>query len=224
MENIVVSLGGSVIFSDTNPDFIKKIAEIIDTLSVNYRLYLVVGGGKTAREYIKLGRKLIIPENTLDEIGIAITRVNAKFFASLLDKANKIIPISTDEAVEVDTPIVIMGGTTPGHSTDQVGAELAVKTKASRFIIATNVDGIFDKDPNSYKDAKHLPYIYIEDMIQKYGIEWEEAGKNIIVDGPALRLIHEGRIPTFVVNGTKLAELEKAIENKQFYGTRILFK
>ena len=173
---------------------------------------------------IKLGRKLIIPENTLDEIGIAITRVNAKFFASLLDKANKIIPISTDEAVEVDTPIVIMGGTTPGHSTDQVGAELAVKTKASRFIIATNVDGIFDKDPNSYKDAKHLPYIYIEDMIQKYGIEWGEAGKNIIVDGPALRLIHEGRIPTFVVNGTKLAELEKAIENKQFYGTRILFK
>jgi uridylate kinase len=115
-----------------------------------------------------------------------------------------------------------MGGTNPGHSTDMVGAELAEKTNASKFIIATNVDGVYDKDPNIYKDAKQIKKISIKQLIAKYGTEWNTAGKNIVIDGPALGIIDRAKIPTFVLNGKKLDELEKAINNQPFKGTVII--
>ena len=114
-----------------------------------------------------------------------------------------------------------MGGTTPGHSTDLVGAELAEKSGADRFIIATNVDGIYDKDPNKYDDATQLKEITIKELIKKYGTKWNAAGSNIVIDGPALEVIDKIKIPTFIVNGTRLDQLEKAITNQNFEGTRI---
>jgi uridylate kinase len=121
----------------------------------------------------------------------------------------------------MNNPIIVMGGTTPGHSTDMVGAELSEKTNADKFIIATNVDGIYDKDPNKYSDAKQIREISIKQLIQKYGISWEKAGSNVVIDGPALKIIEKAKIPTFIVNGKRLDQLEKAITNQSFDGTII---
>ena len=222
MEKIVVSLGGSVILSDeADVHFFKKLVDLLKRLSKKYKIYVVIGGGKTARSYIKLGRELNLDEETLDEIGIDITRINAKLFTELIETSNKKIPFTTDDAKNAKEPIVVMGGTTPGHSTDMVGAELAKKTDAIRYIIATNVDGIYDKDPNKYPDAKQLRDVSIKQLIDEYGTDWKSAGANVVVDGPALKIINEGKIPTFVVNGKRLDQLEKAIENQSFDGTKI---
>jgi uridylate kinase len=222
MEKIVVSLGGSVILSDeADVHFFKKLVDLLKRLSKKYKIYIVIGGGKTARNYIKLGRALNLDEGTLDEIGIDITRINAKLFTELISTSNKKIPFTTDDAKNAKEPIVIMGGTTLGHSTDMVGAELAKKTDAIRYIIATNVDGIYDKDPNKYSDAKQLREVSIKQLIDEYGTDWKSAGANVVVDGPALKIIWEEKIPTFVVNGKRLDQLEKAIENQSFDGTKI---
>lgn len=222
MEKIVVSLGGSVILSDeADVHFFKKFVDLLKRLSKKYKIYIVIGGGKTARNYIKLGRELNLDEETLDEIGIDITRINAKLFTELIETSNKKIPFTTDDAKNAKEPIVVMGGTTPGHSTDMVGAELAKKTDAIRYIIATNVDGIYDKDPNKYPDAKQLREVSIKQLIDEYGTDWKSAGANVVVDGPALKIINEEKIPTFVVNGKRLDQLEKAIENQSFDGTKI---
>ena len=114
-----------------------------------------------------------------------------------------------------------MGGTTPGHSTDMVGAELAEKVNADLFIIATNVDGVFDKDPNKYSDAKQLKEVAIDQLIKQFGIDWDSAGKNTAIDGPALGIIKKAKIPTVVVNGKRLDQLEKAITCQSFDGTKI---
>ena len=223
MESIVISLGGSVVLSeDVDISFFNDLKNLFKKISKNNKLYLVIGGGKTARTYIKLGRKFNFKEDLLDEIGIEITKINAKLIANLFETTNKKIPCSTDEAKELKNPIIVMGGTTPGHSTDMVGAELAEKTNASKFIIATNVDGVYDKDPNIYKDAKQVKKISIKQLIAKYGTEWNTAGKNIVIDGPALGIIDRAKIPTFVLNGKKLDELEKAINNQSFKGTVII--
>jgi uridylate kinase len=181
----------------------------------------VIGGGKPAREYIKKGRELEIDEQILDEIGILITRVNAKIITSILSNSNPNIPDTTENAKKLEYPIIVMGGTTPGHSTDKVGAELASITKADRFIIATNVDGVYDKDPNKYSNAKKINEINIKDLIKQYGTNWITAGKNIIIDGPALEIINKKNIKTFVLNGKHLKNLEKGILNKSFNGTII---
>jgi len=222
METIVLSLGGSVVLSEeADVQFFKKLINLLKKLSKNYKIFIVVGGGKTARSYIDSGRSLGFDEETLDKIGIDVTRINAKFLASLIEDSNKIIPSTTDEAKELKNNIVLMGGTTPGHSTDMVGAELAEKTKASKYIIATNVDGVYDKDPNKHSDAKKLGEISIKQLIEEYGTKWESAGKNTVIDGPALEIVHRAKIPTFVLNGKKLDELEKAITNQKFNGTII---
>jgi uridylate kinase len=222
MNSIVISLGGSVLISDDiDISYFYNLKDFLKKLSAQYKIYIIIGGGKTARAYINLGRKLDFDEETLDNFGIEITRVNAKILTNLLDESNKDIPKTTNEASDIDEKIVIMGGTTPGHSTDMVGAELAEKVGASKFIIATNVDGVYDKDPNKFSDAKQLKEISIDSLINEYGTDWRSAGKNIVIDGPALKIIKRAKTPTFVLNGKKLDDLKKAIYNENFNGTII---
>ncbi len=222
MESIVISIGGSVILAEeADVSFLRKLVNLLKKFSKQYKIYVIVGGGKIARIYIKRGRELNLDEDTLDELGIEVTRVNAKLLTSTIGISNGDIPLTTDEAERIDKPIVIMGGTIPGHSTDLVGAELAEKTRANKFIIATNVDGIYDKDPNKYSDAKQLKELTIKELIKKYGTEWSTAGSNVVIDGPALEIIDKAKIPTFVVNGKRLDQLEKIINNQLFDGTSI---
>ena len=222
MESIVISIGGSVLFSgEVESDFFKKLNLLLQNVSKNYKVYLVVGGGKKARKLIKEGRQKGLSEEELDKIGIGVTRENAKSLVDWLDNSNITIPKSTDEAKGMSEKIIVMGGTTPGHSTDMVGAELAEKTYASKFIIATNVDGVYDKDPNKFSDAKKYDEISIDELIEQLGTDWKTAGKNTVIDGPALAIIHKARIPTFILNGKSLDELEKALFNKEFTGTKI---
>jgi len=121
----------------------------------------------------------------------------------------------------LSTPLIVMGGTTPGHSTDMVAAELAEKTKALRFVNATNVDGIYDKDPNTYPDAQQLKTLHVDELIQKYGTAWKSAGKHIAIDAPSLKIIKRARLLTLIVNGERLEQLEKAITGHPFEGTTI---
>jgi uridylate kinase len=223
MKTVVVSIGGSVVLSDeADALFLKKLTALFKKLSKEYKLFVIVGGGKIARRYIQLGRELGFDEDTLDLIGIDVTRVNARIITNLLGVSNKEIPHTTNEAMKLDKPIVVMGGTDPKHSTDLVGAELAEKTHAVRFVNATNVDGIYDKDPNKYKDAKQLKEVSIDQLIEQYGTKWGTAGKNIFMDEPALDIIKRARIPTFIVNGKRLDQLEKAMLGQSFDGTTIL--
>ena len=222
MQTIVISLGGSVLLSErASPDFLRQLAALFKKISKSKRLFIVVGGGNTARVYINRGRSLELSEDVLDELGIAVTRVNATLLSHILKSPKTIIPSTTTEAARVKDNIVIMGGTTPGHSTDMVGAELAATVQADRYIIATNVDGIFDKDPNAYSDAQQIKNITIDQLIKTYGTSWETAGKNVVVDGPALKIIKESRIQTYVLNGMRLDQLEKALTDQSFDGTII---
>ena len=222
MGTVVISLGGSILISDdADTAFLQQLATLLEKISTSYKLYIVVGGGRTARIYINKGRELGFSEEVLDEFGIAITRVNAKMLAQIVTGANIDIPVTTDAAAKLKSDIVVMGGTTPGHSTDLVGAELAEKVSADRYIIATNVDGIYDKDPNKHADAKQFKEIAIDALIQMYGTKWDAAGKNVVIDGPALKIIKQAKLSTFVVNGARLNDLGNALSGSAFKGTVI---
>ena len=222
MDSIVISIGGSVLFSgEVDESYFKKLNYLLQDITKKYKIYLVVGGGKKARKLIKKGREQGLSEEELDQIGIDVTIENAEALSDKLENSNIEIPKSTDEAKNMSKKIIVMGGTTPGHSTDMVGAELAEKTQSSKFIIATNVDGVYDKDPNKFPDAKKYDEITIDELIKQQGTDWKTAGKNTVIDGPALAIIHKAKIPAFVLNGKYLDELEKAITNQKFNGTII---
>jgi uridylate kinase len=217
-------MGGSVLLSaEADIYFFKKLVQVLTKSSERYKIFIVVGGGNIARKYIQVGRSLKIREKKLDSLGIAVTRINASLLINILENSNKEIPCTTKHACTLDFPIVVMGGTTPGHSTDMVGAELAEQVKAELFIIATNVDGIYDKDPNKYRNAKQLKEITINQLINRYGTEWKSAGKNIVIDGPALKILKRAKVSTYVVNGKRLDQLENVINKQLFHGTKIIF-
>jgi uridylate kinase len=220
MKPIVVSIGGSVIFS-IDVSLFRKLVTLLLKLSTQMRIWIVVGGGRVAREYITLGRKLKLDEIALDWIGIEATRLNARLLTGALGISDQEIPSTTTEALQLKNPIVVMGGTTPGHSTDMVAAELAEKARAERLIIATDVDGVFDKDPKRYPDAKQLKEVSIHTLIKLYGTEWKKAGDHIVIDGPALEVIARSHIPVSVVNGKRLDQLERAMTSQSFQGTKI---
>ncbi|MBC7128287.1 MAG: UMP kinase [Thermoplasmatales archaeon] len=213
---VVVSLGGSLLSLD-NPEFIEKLSLLLKKISDEISLFIVVGGGKTARNYISTGRKFCEDERYLDEIGIAATRLNAYLINSFFRKK---IPLTIEEALQIGPPVV-MGGTFPGHSTDAVAAMLAKEARADHLVIATDVDGIYDKDPKIYRDAIKFDKIRIDKLIEMVGGEWKMAGYKVVVDPVACKIIRDGRIKTFVVNGKNLKELENAIYGKEFNGTVI---
>ena len=61
---------------------------------MNIEIFVVVGGGKTARDYIGIARGLGVSEAMCDEVGIEVTRLNAKLLiAALGEHAYPEVPI-----------------------------------------------------------------------------------------------------------------------------------
>jgi uridylate kinase len=214
---VVISLGGSILALD-DLTFIQDIASLLKKVSSDVSLYIVTGGGRFARAYINAARFFTRNEKKLDEIGILATKMNALLLATVLDFPSR-IPSTIDEAINSKNSI-IMGGTKPGQSTDAVGAALALKINADKFIIATDVNGVYTNDPKIDSDAKKYGSIHIEKLIDLCNKKWH-AGQNVIIDGQACKIIKKGKIKTMVINGKDLKSLENAIYDKKFDGTII---
>ena len=112
---------------------------------------IVVGGGAPAREAIELAKPIVEDVASLDEIGIAATRLNASIVAQVLQGAgvDVCVGIPSDVASAargLETHhVVVMGGTRPGHTTDNVAIRLAIEW-AARCLIATNVSHVYTSD------------------------------------------------------------------------------
>lgn len=215
---VVIALGGSLLNLE-HPECIWNLGTMFARISREIPLYIVTGGGKTARTYIRAGRNLEASEATLDQLGIATTRLNALLMKAALGDTHP-VPSTIEEATDMSSPVV-MGGTIPGHSTDAVGALLARAVSAERFIIATDVDGIYTTDPKLDVRATRYPRISITELQSMCPDVWERAGTSTVIDGIACRIIAETHIPTFVLNGKDLDSLENAIYGREFNGTVI---
>src|SRR5437879_7540569 len=91
MEKVVVSLGGSVLVpGDDDARYLRDVARLFRDVSSRVKLFVVTGGGRVARYYIETGRSVGIRERSLDEFGIAVTRLNARLLlAALGGRANR---------------------------------------------------------------------------------------------------------------------------------------
>jgi uridylate kinase len=214
---VVISLGGSILPPE-DITFIQNVSSLLKKASQDMTLYIVTGGGKFARAYITAARYFTHNEKQLDRIGILATKMNALLLATALDFPHQ-VPSTIDKAVKA-TNSIVMGGTIPGQSTDAVGATLALRLNADKFIIATDVNGVYTDDPKTYHDAKKYDRIHIDKLIKICNKKWQ-AGRNIIIDKKACKIIKKGNIKTIVLNGKDLKSLEDALYDKKFDGTII---
>jgi len=183
---------------------------------------VVAGGGKFARHYISTARSFGSDEASLDIIGIEVSRLNARLLILALgDRAYPTVPEDLEQVSKAVTTnrIVVTGGLHPGQSTNATAALIAEKIKASKLLNATDVDGIYDSDPNKNKDAKLFNEITVKKCIDLLGSEDSAAGAYDLMDIVALKVIERSKIPTIVVKSDPTV-IQNAISDNNI-GTRI---
>ena len=221
----MISIGGSVLVpGDPDPDYLAQLAKLLLGLSLSRKLFAVTGGGKISRFYIHTGRALGARERRLDELGIEVTRMNARLLAIALGSRANPEPATTyTEASRLARrhSIILMGGTAPGWTTDRVAASLARFVGATRLVNATSVDGVYSEDPKVNPRATRFERITYAKLIDLMGEGHERAGPSVVFDPVAARVIAKAGIPLLVVHGRDLAALRNAIVGEAFHGTTV---
>ena len=223
---IVVAIGGSILLKEYDGIKFKQYSEILKKLTEEHEIFVVVGGGKPARDYIKVVRELEAGEAQCDDIGIEVTRINAKLLLYALgDSAYQKVPHNFQEALEFSSSgkIIVMGGSEPAHSTDAVSAILAEYVHADKLINLTSVDGMYTKDPNKFDDAELVSEITASDLLEFLSGKDMKAGTYEFFDSTAVQMIKRSNIETVIANGNKPENLIKAIAGDEI-GTKVINK
>jgi len=224
-KNIVIKFGGSLLFSEGGTINYKIITEFCDLIKNDKdydSIVIVCGGGKIARQYIKAIREFTENEILCDMIGIDISRINSRLIvANMNEFAYPQVPESFEElsTAIITSKIVVMGGLQPGQSTTSVAIQVAEFLKAERLIILTDVDGIYDKDPKVFDDAKLLKELNY-DSLQKIileisGDKQAAAGEYRIFDAVSLQILKRSNVIVSVISGSNLDQFKELWNNEK---------
>jgi len=203
-------------------DVCKEIKEVKE--KTNIEIAIVVGGGNFWR-----GRSNTYMDRTdADRIGMLATEMNAiilkNAFKELNVKSkiqsaiemNRIVELYTkDKTIEYlknGNIVIFAGGTNnPFFSTDTGASLRAAEINADVIIKATNVNGVYDKDPNKFTDAKLYKEISYDDVI-KNNIQ--------VMDLTSITMCKDNNIPIIVFNNKDKGNLLKVV-NKESIGTTV---
>jgi len=222
----IVSVGGSIIIPKTGFDipFLKKFRTmILDRVAMGEQFILVIGGGATCRVYQDAAKKVCpLTDEDLDWIGIHTTIYNAQFVRYLFkDVAYGDVITNPTKKVNTTKPVIIGAGYEPGHSTDMDAVLLAKTYGAKEVLNLSNIEYVYDKDPNKYKSAKRIEEIDWETLRRDVvGYTWTP-GFNAPFDPIASELAQKMKLRVKVLQGTNLREVKKALDGKKFKGTSI---
>mmetsp|Transcript_26728 Transcript_26728/g.64981 ORF Transcript_26728/g.64981 Transcript_26728/m.64981 type:complete len:207 (+) Transcript_26728:337-957(+) len=187
---------------------VKKI------IASNYRVVVVVGGGISARQYITAAKALDATPGMCDYLGILVSRLNARVFIEALRDDSLVLsePPESLQAVRAGLQlkkVVVVGGLQPGQSTTAVAALCAEYCKAERVIYATDVDGVYDSDPRTNKDAKKLDVVSYEKLRELTQTKGNvNPGQYRIMDGVALTILERSALPAVILQGTEAVVLQ----------------
>lgn len=221
----VLSLGGSVLVKEKlNTSQIGKICHLVDNLRrEGYRFVLVIGGGKTARDYVAAARALGANNFALDEIGIATSRLNAKLVIQALENPVHEVMVDVNQAGPAleRNAVPVYGGLIPGFTTDTVAALLS-EVLGATFINLSNVDGIYSADPKENPEAKFYSTLTHEELLKiisrSTGLG-ANPSQNVILDLPCALVLKRSNVKTVVMSAEDIDNLENAIRGRDFKGT-----
>lgn len=222
MKKIVLKFGGSVLYKEEmvlNIERIKEIVETINTLhEAGHKIAVVVGGGKLARVIIKASDVLGHVSTFKDILAVESTRIHALLIiASLHNKAYLLVPRSFEEIGEAlsSGKIVVTGGLQPGQSTNAVAALLAEYWGADMLINLTNVDKVYDKDPNQYEDAKPLDMISADQLLDIISQQDEEPGKYALFDRVGCEIVKRSELRLIFTNGSEPKNILRIVDGEK---------
>ncbi len=208
---ILLKLSGEVLAGDEgfgiDPNKANEIAERIKRVhEMDVDIAIVIGAGNLWRG--RSGKHAGMDRTTADYMGMLATVMNA---LALMDAFERIgVDTRVQSAIEMRSVaepyirrrairhlekgrVVIFGGGTgnPYFSTDTAAALRAMEIDADVLIKATKVDGVFDKDPVKFDDAKKFDHLtYIDTLNLRLEV----------MDSTAVSLCMENKLPILVLN------------------------
>jgi len=196
--------------------------QIASLVAARVQVAIVIGGGNLIR-----GRSLVengITPVSADTMGMLATVINGLAIHDILENAG--VPARLQSAIamrsvaepfirprcishlEQGRVVVLAGGTgSPHFTTDTAAALRAREIGADVLLKATNVDGVYDDDPNKNPRAKLLRKLTYENVLHN---------DLKVMDATAVTLCREGNIPIIVFNLLKPGAITKVV-----YGSRI---
>jgi uridylate kinase len=223
---IILSLGGSLVIPANGIDtgFLKEFNTFIrEKINEDWKFFVVVGGGATARHYIDAAKRVVgtVTDWDLDWLGIHTTRLNAHLVRTIFqDIAHPRIIENYEHKIEdLTQPLVIASGWKPGCSTDFDAVTLAKDYGASILINMSNITAVYDKDPNKNTDAVPYTHMTWEQMEAIVGDTWIP-GANNPFDPLATKLAKDMGLTVYAI-GKDLKNLGNILSGHEFLGTVI---
>lgn len=227
---ILLKLSGEVLAGDKKQgidfDTVEKVCKVIKKCTdIGVQIGIVVGGGNFWR-----GRSSGNMDRTrADHIGMLATTMNALAVADTLEAMD--VPVRVQTAIEmrqIAEPyirnkairhfekgrVVIFGcGTgSPYFSTDTAASLRAAEIKADVMLKATNVDGVYNKDPNKFDNAVKFDSLTHAAVVEKgYGV----------MDSTAAALCKDNNIPILVFNLQDPENIVRAVTGEEI-GTLVV--
>ncbi|MGG7057637.1 UMP kinase [Clostridium nigeriense] len=209
-------------------DIIKRITlEVKDLVDMGVEVGLVVGGGNIWRGRSGEG----MDRSQADHMGMLATCINALALQDSLEQHGVMTRVQTAiEMKEIAEPfirrravrhlekgrvVIFAAGTgNPYFSTDTTAALRAAEIEADVILLAKKVDGVYDKDPYKYPDAKKYDTLtYIEVLEQ--GLQ--------VMDSTATSLCMDNNIPILVFGLEEPGNIKRAISGEKI-GTLVSSK
>jgi uridylate kinase len=205
-------------------DMLKYITQEVKLLIDNdIEVGIVIGGGNIIRgEQASQGG--IIKRSSGDYMGMMATIINGVALQEALEFYNiqtRLLSSLKVEQVcesyiyrkavrhfEKKRVVIFAAGTgNPYFTTDTTATLRAAETKAAMVIKATQVDGVYDKDPNKYKDAVKYKEITYDEVLQN----------NLkVMDATSIAMAKENNMPIIVTDMLIKGNLLDIVKNKNY--------
>lgn len=200
---------------DTVLNICSAVKECVD---MGVEVGLVVGGGNFWRGCSSGD----MDRTRADHIGMLATVMNSLALADALEHLKVPVRVQTAIAMQqIAEPyirnravrhlekgrVVIFGCGTgnPFFTTDTAAALRALEIDADIMFKATNVDGVYDKDPNKFEDAKKYDSLSFDEILS-HDLR--------VMDGTAASLCRDNSIPILVFNLDDPQNIVKAIKGE----------
>lgn len=201
--------------------------EVKTVVESGIEVLIMVGGGNYARGAQLAGHG--IKRVTADQIGMLATMMNALALTDIFESQNVqtrcLTNLYADQVAEPfiyrlalkhlqEKRVIIVGGGSgrPYVTTDTAALILALELDCDVVMKATKVDGIYDKDPVQFSDAKRYETMSLKQAIEDHRIK--------VMDKAALALAMEHNLPIIVFDALEAGNILQAAQGSSI-GTKV---
>ena len=228
-KRIILKISGEALSGSGNSGFdfdvIGRVADqLIEVAHLGVQIGIIVGGGNIWRGRSGIG----MDRTTADYMGMLATVINALAMQDALEnKGMQTRVLTAIEMRQIAEPyirrramrhlekgrvvIFACGSGNPYFSTDTAAALRAAEMEAELILLAKNVDGVYDSDPKTNKNAKKYDFISYIDVINK-GLS--------VMDTTAISLCMDNNIPIVCFGLDEKDSIMRVVKGERI-GTRI---